>query len=162
LGALALGSLAASLLAACTLAPAYKPPAAEPVAQYKEAGDWVPAQPADAQERGSWWEVFSDPKLNELEKQLDTSNPHRPRAVARFQQARAIAREDVSNEFPTVDFGASGTRTRSSGNAPLNTLFGHRPVTGNDFVTSLNLNWEVDLFGRLRSQAAAARAQAQS
>src|SRR5262249_13977049 len=144
-------------------APAYKPPAAEPPANYKEAGDWVPAQPADAQQRGTWWEVFSDPKLNELEKQLDTSNPDLQAAVARFQQARAIAREDVSNEFPTVDFGASGKRRRSSGNAPLNSsLFNHQPATGNDFVASLNLNWEVDLFGRLRSQAAAARAQAQS
>jgi NodT family efflux transporter outer membrane factor (OMF) lipoprotein len=162
LGALTLGGLAASLLAACSLAPAYKPPATEPVANYKEAGDWVPAQPADAQERGSWWDVFSDPKLSELEKQLDAANPDLQAAVARFQQARAIAREDVSNEFPTVDFGASGKRTRSSGNAPLNTLFGHQPVTGNDFVASLNLNWEVDLFGRLRNQAAAARAQAQS
>jgi len=41
--------IAASLLGACTLAPAYKPPATEEVAQFKEAGDWMPAQPADAQ-----------------------------------------------------------------------------------------------------------------
>ena len=160
--ALATGGLAASLLAACTLAPAYKPPAPEPVANYKEAGDWVLAQPADVRERGSWWEVFADPKLDELEKQLDAANPDLQAAVARFQQARAIAREDVSNEFPTVDFGASGKRARSSANAPLNTLFGNKPVTSNDFVAGLNLNWEIDLFGRLRSQAAAARAQAQS
>jgi outer membrane protein, multidrug efflux system len=161
--ALASGGLAASLLvAACSLAPAYKPLATPEVANYKEAGDWMPAQPADAQQRGSWWEVFGDPKLSELEQQLDTANPDLRAAVARLEQARAIAREDVSNEFPTLGVGASGNRTRSSANAPLGARNGNIPVTSNDFIASLNLNWEIDLFGRLRNNAAAARAQAQS
>jgi outer membrane protein, multidrug efflux system len=160
--ALATAALAASLLAACTLAPAYKPPAPEPVANYKEAGDWAPAQPADVQQRGEWWAVFGDSKLNDLEKQLNSANPDLQAAVARFVQSRAIAREDVSNEFPTLGLGVSGKRGRTSANAPLSGLNGNVPVTSNDFIASLNLNWEIDLFGRLRSQAAAARAQAQS
>ena len=160
--ALATGGLATSLLAACTLAPAYKAPAPEPVANYKEAGDWAPAQPSDAQQRGDWWAVFGDPKLNELEKQLNSANPDLQAAVARFVQARAIAREDVSNEFPTLGLGVSGKRGRTSANAPLSGLNGNVPVTSNDFIAGLNLNWEIDLFGRLRSQTAAARAQAQS
>jgi NodT family efflux transporter outer membrane factor (OMF) lipoprotein len=153
---------AASLLSACSLAPAYKPPATEAVASFKEAGDWAPAQPADAQARGEWWEVFGDPRLNALEKRLDDSNPDLQAAVARFEQARAIARQNVSNEFPTLGLGASATRTRSSANAPLAGLGGNIPVTSNDFTASLNLNWEIDLFGRLRNAAAAARAEAQS
>jgi NodT family efflux transporter outer membrane factor (OMF) lipoprotein len=156
------------------LAPAYKPPATEEVAQFKEAGDWsrgsgdvpsgdwMPAQPADAQQRGQWWEVFTDPKLSELETQLNTANPDLQAAVARFVQARAIARQDVSNEFPTVDFNASGTRARSSATGPLSSFYGNRPVTSNNFIAGLNLNWEIDLFGRLRSAASAAKAQAQS
>lgn len=159
---LATGGLVASLLAACSLAPAYKPPPTAEMANYKEAGDWMPAQPADVQQRGSWWEVFGDPKLGELERQLDVANPDLQAAVARFEQARAIARADVSNEFPTLDLGASGKRTRSSANAPLGGLNGNVPFTSNDFIASLNLNWEIDLFGRLRNTAAAARAQAQS
>ena len=66
LSAAVVAGVATSLLGACTLAPAYKPPATEQVAQFKEAGDWMPAQPADTQERGQWWEIFTDPKLNEL------------------------------------------------------------------------------------------------
>ncbi len=154
--------LLASLLAACSLAPAYKPPAAQEVASYKEAGDWLPAQPADAGSRAAWWEVFGDPALNDLEKQLNTANPDLQAAVARFQQARAIARQETSNEFPTLGLGASATRARSSANGPLSSYFGHTPVTANDFIASLNLNWEIDLFGRLRNTANAARAQAQS
>jgi len=154
--------LVASLLSACSLAPQYKPPPTEEVTRYKEAGDWAPAQPADGQQRGSWWEVFGDPKLNELEKQLNSANPDLQAAVARFEQARGVARQDISNEFPTLGLGASATRSRSSATAPLANLGGNVPVTSNNFLATLNLNWEIDLFGRLRNTAAAARAQAQS
>ncbi len=74
--------LVASLLSACSLAPTYKPPATEEVTRYKEAGDWAPAQPADGQQRGPWWEVFGDSKLNDLEAQLDAANPDLQAAVA--------------------------------------------------------------------------------
>ena len=74
--------MAASLLGACTLAPAYKPPATEEVAQFKEAGDWMPAKPADADQRGPWWGVFNDPKLSELEGKLNAANPDLQAAVA--------------------------------------------------------------------------------
>jgi NodT family efflux transporter outer membrane factor (OMF) lipoprotein len=154
--------IAASLLAACSLAPAYKPPATEEVPSFKEAGDWMPAQPADARQRGPWWEVFDDPKLNSLEQQLNAANPDLQAAIARFQQARAIARQDVSNEFPTLGLGASATRARSSATGPFSSLYGNKSVTSNDFLATLNLNWEIDLFGRLRNVANAAKAQAQS
>ena len=152
----------ASLLAACSLAPPYHPPKTEEVAEFKEAGDWMPAQPADAQQRGDWWQVFNDSKLNELETQLDTANPDLQAAVARFAQARAVARQDVSAEFPTLGANASGTRARSSATGPLSSFYGNLPVTSNDFIAGLNLNWEIDLFGRLRNTANAAKAQAQS
>jgi outer membrane protein, multidrug efflux system len=161
LAAISLG-LAGSLLSACSLAPTYKPPATEEVTRYKEAGDWAPAQPADGQRRGPWWEVFGDPKLNALEKQLNAANPDLQAAVARFEQARAVARQNISNEFPTLGAGASATRARTSASAPLENLVGNVPVTENNFLATLNLNWEIDLFGRLRNAAAAARAQAQS
>jgi NodT family efflux transporter outer membrane factor (OMF) lipoprotein len=151
----------AALLCACTLTPKYDPPAAPAVTTFKEAGDWMPAQPADVQQRGQWWEVFGDQKLNDLEKQLDAANPDLQAAVARFEQARALARRARSDEFPTLGAGASATRERTSGNAPLSRLFGGVPFTQNDLLASLDLNWEVDVFGRLRSAAAAARAQAQ-
>ena len=96
LGASSLG-LIASVLGACSLAPKYESPATEEITRYKEAGDWsrgsgdvpsgdwIPARPADTQQRGSWWEVFGDPKLDELEKQLNVANPDLHAAVARCQ-----------------------------------------------------------------------------
>ena len=106
--------------------------------------------------------MFNDPKLSELEDKLNAANPDLQAAVARFAQARAVARQDVSSEFPTVGANASATRARSSATGPLAGLIGNQPVTSNDFIAGLNLNWEIDLFGRLRNTANAAKAQAQS
>ena len=126
----------ASVLAACPLAPPYKPPATEEVANFKEAGDWMPAKPADADQRGPWWGVFSDPNLNELEDKLNASNPDLQAAVARFAEARAVARQDVSNEFPTVGASASATRARSSATGPLASLVGNRPDLNQSIISS--------------------------
>ena len=153
---------ATAVLAGCSLAPRYQPPQTVAVAAFKESGDWMPAAPADAQGRGPWWQAFGDPKLDELEKQLNDGNPDLGAAVARVEQARALAREARSNIFPTLSADAAATRGKSSSNAPLTAALGRSPVTQNDFVAGLDLEWEVDLFGRLRNTAAAARAEAQS
>jgi NodT family efflux transporter outer membrane factor (OMF) lipoprotein len=147
----------AALIGACTLAPRYRAPTMPTVASYKEAGDWMPAVPADTQPRGAWWEAFGDVKLNELQSQLRDGNPHLRAAVARFEQARALALRARSNLFPSVAVTGSATRSRTSANAPRS---GGVSNIGNDYVAGLDLSWEVDLFGRLRSDARAARARA--
>ncbi len=122
----------------------------------------MPARPADNAPRGKWWDAFGEPQLDALERRLAQSNPDLDAAVARFEDARAVALAAHSNEFPTLDAESSATRERVSGNAPLAGVFGGKPTTYNDFVAGLDLSWEIDLFGRLRNEAAAARAQAQS
>ncbi len=121
----------------------------------------MPAAPADTRPRGQWWDVFEDARLSELETQLTRSNLDVRAAVARFQEARAVALRARSDVFPTVGADASATRAKSSANAPLAAVLGP-PVTENDFIAGINLSWEVDLFGRLRNTAAAAGAQAQA
>jgi NodT family efflux transporter outer membrane factor (OMF) lipoprotein len=154
--------VAAALLCGCSLAPKYKPPANAAVSDYKEAGDWMPARPSETQPRGAWWEAFGDPKLDELEKQLITANPDLSAAVARFEEARAVARRARSDVYPTVGVEGSATRSKGSKNAPLTSSLGGIPVTENDFIAAIDLSWEIDVFGRLRNTAAAAGAQAQS
>lgn len=153
---------AAALLGACSLAPRYEPPQSPRVEHYKEAGGWMPAHPADNDARGAWWAPFNEPPLDALERRLGQSSPDLQAAVARFDEARALALAARSNVFPTVDAEASATRERVSGNAPLAQVFGGVPTTYNDLVTGLGVSWEIDLFGRLRNEAAAARAQAQA
>jgi NodT family efflux transporter outer membrane factor (OMF) lipoprotein len=154
--------VAAALLSGCSLAPEYRPPPPPQVTNFKEAGDWMPATPADVRPRGAWWEPFGEPTLNELERQLTESNPDLQAAVARFQEARGVAIRARSDLFPTLGADVSATRGKSSTNAPLTRALGATPRTGNDFIAGLNLNWEVDLFGRVRNASAAASAQAQA
>ncbi len=158
----ALAACAAALLGACSLAPRYAPPPTEAVDRFVEAGDWMPAHPADAESRGNWWEAFGEPTLDGLEQRLSRSNPDLQAAVARLAEARAVALHARSDVFPTIDARASAARERSSGNAPLATLLDGKPSTYDDFVTGLTLSWEIDLFGRLRNAAAAARAEAEA
>lgn len=152
----------AALLGGCSLAPKYRPPPPPQVTNFKEAGDWAPAAPADVAPRGPWWEPFGDPTLNELQRQLAESNPDLQAAVARFQEARGVAIQAHSAIFPTLGADVSATRGKGSTNAPLTRSLGTNPTTYNDFIAGLNLNWEVDLFGRLRNASAAASAQAQA
>jgi len=162
-GSYAAGCIAVALLGGCSLAPKYRPPPPPQVSSYKEAGDWMPATPADAQPRGRWWEAFGDPNLNELERQLIESNPDLRAAVARFEAARGVAIQARSNIFPTLDADVSATRGKASANTALSRALGSGAShVQNDFVAGLNLSWEVDLFGRLRNAAAAAGAQAQA
>ncbi|HZF17866.1 MAG TPA: efflux transporter outer membrane subunit [Steroidobacteraceae bacterium] len=148
-----------ALLCACTLAPRYETPSSPPVAAYKEAGDWMPAAPADAQPRGAWWEPFADPKLNELELALQAGSQDLRVAVARYEQSRAISRRAFSDVFPTVDAAGSAVRGSTSANAPRS---GGVSTPGNDYSAALDFAWEIDLFGRLRSASHAAHSRAQA
>jgi NodT family efflux transporter outer membrane factor (OMF) lipoprotein len=150
---------ATTLLSACSLAPKYEKPAVQEVTTYKEAGEWMQATAADATPRGNWWEAFGDPKLNELQQQLREGSYDLRAAIARFEQARALARRARSDVFPTVDAQASGVRARGSANAPTSN---GTIATGNDFAAGVNLSWEIDLFGRLRNAARAAGNRAQA
>jgi len=158
---LLLAALPGALLAACSLAPRYQPPAPTELVSYKEIGSWVRAVPGRAQSDQDWWTAFGDPSLAALERSLTGSNPDLQAALARLQQAQAIAGRARSNLFPAVGAEASAARQRSSAHAPLSSVLGGAG-SYNDFLATLNLSWEIDLFGRLRNTAAAAGAQAQA
>ncbi|WP_428312037.1 efflux transporter outer membrane subunit [Hydrocarboniphaga sp.] len=152
--------LLAALASACSLAPEYKAPAAPLSENFKEAAEpvagWQLAQPADAAPRGNWWAVFADPKLDELQAQLANASPDLQAAFARYQQARALARQSASSLYPQLSANAGATRASSSANAPGND---GNSSTGNDLFASLSLSWEIDLFGRLGNARRAADRQ---
>lgn len=156
---LALAPVVLAVLSACSLAPKYETPTVQPVVAYKEAGEWMPAQPTDTQPRGSWWQAFGDARLDELQQQLRDGSQDLRAAIARFEQARAVARRARSDLFPNVGVGADAARQRASANAPGGT---GTIVTGNDFLASVDLAWEIDLFGRLRNASVAAGDRAQA
>jgi NodT family efflux transporter outer membrane factor (OMF) lipoprotein len=79
-------------------------------------------------------------------------------AVARINQARANVGLARSNQFPQFNVGADITTTRESSSAlPIPGFSGFKNTFGEVFVNLLT--FEVDLWGRLRQQTRAARAE---
>jgi len=148
-------------LSACSLAPHYTRPATEaPPPAYQEAAGWKTAQPADAQNRGAWWEVFGDPQLNALEGRVTNANQDIKASFARLQQARAQTQIVRSNLFPTVTVDPRATRERQSLNAP--TYSSSKSRYGNDFALDADVSYELDVWGRIRNSVASARASEQA
>lgn len=146
------------LLAGCSVGPDYvKPTVLEIPVSFKESAGWKLAQPGDETIGKAWWELFNDPKLNELEREVTISNLNLAVAEAQFRQARALVRESRSAYFPTISIGASATRSGRSGN-----LSNSQSSTSNDFLLPLSISWEADFWGRIRRTVESSRASAQA
>ena len=141
----------------CAVGPAYQRPPTPEVASYKEAGDWVVAVPADALERGPWWQLFNDPVLNDLAARVEVSNQNVAAAVAAYAQARALVAEQRAGLFPSVTLGGGASRSgNGGGTANINAAAGNRSVA--NYQASLGAAWEPDVWGRLQSLASSAAA----
>ena len=161
--------LAAGLLAGCMVGPDYHRPDAPVAATFSEApgpssaaaGGWRPADPKDQTLRAEWWKLFGDPTLDALEAQVDTGNQTLKQAEANFRVARAAVRFQRSNLLPTIGAAPSGGVERVSANEPY---FSRAAANNgvNDFSAPLDLNYEVDLWGRVRRSVNSARDSAQA
>jgi NodT family efflux transporter outer membrane factor (OMF) lipoprotein len=147
-------------VAGCAVGPKYNRPAAEVPATYKEAGDWKTAHPNDQNLGGSWWEIFQDPQLNNLEEQIKVSNQNLKAAEAVYTQSRALLRYDRAAYYPSISGGVSATRNRISNNRPPSLVTDGR--TFSDFQIPLELSYELDVWGRVRKTVEAQRGQAQA
>jgi NodT family efflux transporter outer membrane factor (OMF) lipoprotein len=145
----------------CTVGPKYHRPSVETPPAYKEMGNWKTAQPSDQNLAAKWWEIFQDPQLNDLEKQIEVSNQNLKAAFAQYQQARAVLRYYRADYYPTVTADSSAGRTRYSNNRPPRspTFSG---VTFSDFVIPLEISYEADIWGRVRRTVESSRGQAQA
>jgi NodT family efflux transporter outer membrane factor (OMF) lipoprotein len=150
-------------LGGCAVGPAYERPAALPAgpvpASYKGVNallpGWAPAAPADALERGPWWQLFNDPELDRLSRQVETANQNIAVAVANYAQARSIVAQQRASLFPVVSLGAGGDRAGGgSGDTNRGAASAYRLQIG--------ASWEPDVFGRLRTAVDAAEASAQA
>lgn len=153
-------ALSLSLMAGCSMAPSYQPPKAEAPAQFKEIPPgWASATPMDGVDRGRWWSMYGDPVLDDLEARSDVASPTLAAALARYDQARATARIQGSALFPEVSAGGSGARTRVSEGRPLSN---GSAETYNDYSVGASLDYELDLWGRIRNSVKSANAEAQA
>ena len=158
---LVIGILACAVLGGCKVGPNYqRPPAPAPEA-YKTQAPWRVAAPKDSLPKGAWWEVFNDAELNTYEQQLVTANQSLLAAKDRLEEARSLARVTSAGLFPQANVDPSASRNRYSAGRPVVTTAG-RPLTQSTYEIPFSINYEVDLFGRVRRNLEASNANLQA
>jgi len=142
------------LLGGCiNLSPDYRRPATDlPV-------DWNAPNGADsARFGGAWWQLFKDVELNRVVDEALEHNANLAAAVARVDEARALLGETRAGQFPTLDASYRRERNLSSLRTATPIPPGVERQTDN-YRGTLNVSYELDLWGRLRNATAAARSE---
>jgi multidrug efflux system outer membrane protein len=146
-----LSCVALLALAGCLLGPNYERPAVDAPPAFRFAGP-------DAKDivNTVWWEQFQDPGLNEIIGIALAENKDVQIAAARVEQFLGQFQTTRSQLFPQASAGVNAQRER----VPISSTAlppGVGPVV-NQFSATLAASWEIDLFGKLRRQTEAARA----
>ena len=145
----AFGAVALTLLAGCSLIPAYERPAA-PVPEHFDGMTeaTTPLSP--------WRDYYTDPSLHTLiEAALDHNRDFRI-ALARVEEARALAGIARAERFPTLEAQASADRSRM----PADISGTGQPLVISRYDVGLGVTaFELDFWGRVAALSESARAQ---
>jgi NodT family efflux transporter outer membrane factor (OMF) lipoprotein len=174
--------LVASL--SCTVGPNYQRPKIELPADWAGAAktpEGVPTTQASqtvqaAADVARWWTSLDDPVLDSLVERAIESNLDLQRAASRIRQARASVGVSRAGLFPTADLGgnyrhsvsgpgdagSNGRTVTLPDGTPITTGGGNRPESRSDlFRAGLDAAWELDVFGGIRRDVEASRADEQ-
>jgi outer membrane protein, multidrug efflux system len=145
-------------LTGCEVGPNYARPKVEEPVAFKSQPETGPAPPIAAE----WWRLYHDNELTQLIAKANGSNQDLRQAVARVDQARALARVAASFLLPTVTADPSYTRVHTSANQPsvLTGAPSGGSATFNDWQIPFDLAYEIDVWGRVRRSVEASAAQA--
>ncbi|HVV27103.1 MAG TPA: efflux transporter outer membrane subunit [Rhizomicrobium sp.] len=147
-------------LSGCDLAPDYQAPSPPPVATYKETGPWVQATLQTALPREAWWTLYGDTTLNGLEDRIATDNPTLAQAQARYDAAQGYLEQAQSSILPSIGIGGHASTDKQSANRPLRSA--NQPTYYGDNAVAASVGWDLDLWGRIRNEVKAGKAQAQA
>ncbi|HVW73539.1 MAG TPA: efflux transporter outer membrane subunit [Rhizomicrobium sp.] len=148
------------LLAGCNLAPDYKVPETVQPAAFKETGPWVQSTPAEQLPRQAWWKLYDDATLSGLEERIEGANPTLAQAVARYDAARGYLEQAGAPLLPTLSIGGHADADKQSANRPLRSA--NQPTYYGDNLAAADISWDLDLWGRIRNEVAAGKAEAQA
>jgi multidrug efflux system outer membrane protein len=105
----------------------------------------------------AWWTAFNDPILDQLVREGVSNNRDLVIATARVDEFAAILMGTRSQAFPQVGYGLDATRKRTSERIGIPFPRGESPLSAS-FGSLLSASWEIDLWGRIRRETEAARA----
>src|ERR1700751_5099755 len=143
-------ALLSGVLSGCAVGPHYHRPAVQPPNSFRDLAE----NPQLREQTASyadlpWWQVFQDPKLQELIRTALHQNYDLQLATERINAARAQLAITRSNLFPQVQ----GNGNFSGGKE-------HNFQTTSNFLTlTADAAFQLDFFGKLRRATEASRAQ---
>ncbi len=157
-------ALLALALAACTVGPNFVRPDTQAPDAFARAevgtGTAVPteAAPAAAPADAEFWRSFDDPQLTALVEDALAQNNDLKTALARFDRANALLRESKFDLFPTLTASGEASDARASAGQMPGVARAQRD--SESYSAGIDAFWELDLFGRLRRNVEAGRAEA--
>jgi NodT family efflux transporter outer membrane factor (OMF) lipoprotein len=151
-------------LGACAVGPNYVRPNSE-LTPFHNMAQVAPNDASATPPLDHWWTGFNDPVLVAIVGRALNENLDLAASYARVRQARAMALGAGAELLPTFDMNGSATREHQSLRGELGSIAGGLPTfrrNVNDFTVGPAASWEVDVFGGLRRNSAAARAELQA
>lgn len=137
------------LLTACAMGPDFIRPQVETAEKFR-----LSEMEAESIANLQWWELLQDETLQQLIRQALQENKDLKRAIASIEEFEARSHMALMDFAPNMDI---------TGNAPaFGTLGGFlRPgfATPFNYFGQTTLNWELDIWGRIRRSNEAARAE---
>ncbi len=140
--------LSVVLAAGCAIGKNYRRPDVAVPASTR--GQVTPVEAASLADL-SWWEIFGDARLQLLLDEALAANHDLRAATARVEQARQLVGVARADMLPLLDYRGDAARQRASSAAGKSAF--------NSFLGTVNLAWEIDVWGRIRRQTEAARAR---
>ena len=148
--------VSALLLGACAAVPGAKLADVKPAAAYQTDQAFAATPAAWPGDR--WWQAYDDPQLNALIEEGLSDAPNIAAAKGRLEKARALASGARADLLPSLEANgevSSNKESLNQGFPPQFAEFLPHGYHGFGEVT-LNLNWELDFWGKNRKALAAA------
>lgn len=157
------------LLGGCAVGPNY-----EGAPKFDLGLGWMlPGQKAEAKAKAAevvapialdkWWEALGDETLTRLIEEALARNLDVRQALVRVMEARAALDIATGQNYPAVDANGNVTRQQQSLNGPL--PVGQLPSLERNrtiYNLTLDMAWEVDVFGRISRMTESATAQTEA
>lgn len=162
--------MSALLLAGCAAGPDYHAPVSTMPAAFHNQGalDGHNASTGlglAAPALDIWWTGFNDAALTRIIGRVLEQNLDLDAALARVDQARAVARESGARQLPSGSLSADATRQRQSLQSAQGRLASHQSGYERNqsiYNAGLGASWELDLAGGLKRGSENADAEAQA
>jgi outer membrane protein, multidrug efflux system len=151
------------LLIGCALGPDYERPDIDEPAEFRAQLD--PGLEEESLANIEWWDLFQDPHLQTLIRSALVENKNLRLAASRVREARSQYSVARADQLPQIDGKTSFQRNQTSGavarqfgigaGAPSN----REGPTTSQWKATLDLSFEIDLWGKIRRATEAAQAE---